>query len=582
MQKSIRSRGERGENTKLPYLQRGRMCKALLFLAFLLCCGTTALFATDWTVLVYMAADNDLSSFAVENIIQMESAVQAENLKLVVQVDLPELGAKRYLIQENQSPGIGSSVLQNLGTIDSGDPMQLQDFIRWGFGRYPSQHKMLIIWSHADSWYKSPKYIAPDQDSGNVIGVANGELASALSAGPKLDILLFDACSMQSIEIVHTLRHYADIIVGSADQVPVQGFPYSEIVPVLAGNPELLAAKLPKLYTDSYLPGSANNPSNYYYTTTCSAVKTDKADDFYQAFKDFSRALRPVAGDLAAIREELFEMNSGYADVDLTQFLTRIHEAGLTDSVPLLAMLEEMILASSYTMPWPETDLSSLALWYPDIRYNLNAAWKTYMKMEFGKTGWLSLVNLALGKDIIPPESPVLSRQYSHFGKLFLQLKAPVDVDSLYYRLESEALSFDIFPKAYAEDFELSFDIAANGSYTIYAIDRAQNISQALTGDYSHDPLKYSLLIYPNPISDLRLAFLKWYGEESKDESVSLKLYNIKGQKLIHYHFEVPSQNPGMLKLDQVPGLSELAQGIYLLELNSGGKKMHKKLTILY
>ena len=558
------------------------MRKAILLLVLLLSCGSTALFATDWTVLVYMAADNNLSTFAVEDIIQMESAVQAENLKLVVQVDLPKIGAKRYLIKENQAPGIGSTVLQNLGTIDSGDPNQLKDFIRWGFNRYPSQHTMLIIWSHADSWYKSPKYIAPDEGSGNVIGVANGELADALNGGPKLDILLFDACSMQSIEIVHLLRNHADIIVGSADQVPVYGFPYDAIVPVLAGDPEILAAKLPKLYTDSYLPGTPNNPYLGYYITTCSAVKTERAEDFYQAFKDFSRALRPVAGELATIREELFEMNSGYADVDIVQFLKRIHEAGLIDSKPLLNLLKEMILASSYTLPWPETDLASLALWYPDIRYNLNAAWKTYMKMEFGKTGWLSLVNLALGEDSTPPASPELIRQFTRFGKIYLQLKAPMDVDSLYYRLESGNLSFEVFPRAYAEEFELSFEVMTDGSYRVYAIDRANNVSTALTGEYNYETPEPTLIIYPNPITDLSLAFLEWYHETSKDESLSLNLYNLKGQKVINYRFNVPSQNPGMLKLDWVPGLSELAQGIYLLELKSGDKKMRKKLTILY
>lgn len=558
------------------------MLKARFLLIFLLVCVSTALFATDWTVLVYMAADNDLSSFAVENILEMESAIQAKNLKLVVQVDLPVQGATRYLIKKNSHPWIGSSVLQELGTIDSGDPGQLKDFMRWGFARYPSEHKMLIIWSHADSWYKNPKYIAPDQGSGNVIGVANGELSSALKGGPKLDILLFDACSMQSIEIVQTLRHYADIIVGSADQVPVNGFPYSTIIPILAGNPELLAAKLPKLYTDSYLPGSENNPSMGYYTTTCSAVRTDKSADFYLAFRDLSRALRPVAGELAAIREELFEMNSGNADVDLQQFLTRINEAGLVDCAPVLTILQEMILASSYTLSWPETDLCSLALWYPDIRYNLDAAWKIYMQMEFGKTGWLSLVNLALEGDKTPPASPELISQYAHFGKLYLRLKAPVDVDSLYYHLESGDLNLDIFPTAYAEEFEFSFAFADDGGFSIYAIDQANNVSLPLTREYSYDPPQYALSIYPNPIRDLRNAFLQWYGGESKSEALSLNLYNIKGQKLINHHFDAPSQSPGMLKLDSVPGFAGLAQGIYLLELNSGGKKMHKKLTILY
>ncbi|MDY0127522.1 MAG: T9SS type A sorting domain-containing protein, partial [Candidatus Cloacimonadaceae bacterium] len=129
---------------------------------------------------------------------------------------------------------------------------------------------------------------------------------------------------------------------------------------------------------------------------------------------------------------------------------------------------------------------------------------------------------------------------------------------------------------------ELSFDFSTDGSYSIYAIDRSDNVSSPLTGDYSYEPPQSALLIYPNPIRDIRSAFLEWFFEQSKDESVSLRLYNIKGQRLIDYRFNVPSQSPGMLKLDLVPGLSGLAQGIYLLELNSGGRKMHKKLTILY
>jgi hypothetical protein len=540
------------------------------------------LYAEDWTVLVYMAADNDLASFARQNLEQMEEPEQPQGLKLVVQVDLPEVGAKRYLIQQNPEPGISSPEIQTLGSIDSGDPDSLKDFILWGFDRYPAARKMLIIWSHANSWYKSPKYIAPDQETGNMIGVANKELSQALMGTPHLDILLFDACSMQSIEIMYELKDKADIIVGSADLVPVNGFPYIEMIPLFEGDPEILASQIPQLFTDSYLPGTANNPSMGYLITTCSAVKTSTLSDFYDAFTEFSRVLRPQAAHLALLREQLFEMNSGYADVDLRQFLQRLKQEQIIDTSQLLGMLDDMILASSYTLPWIESDLSSIALWYPDVRINLNNAWRIYMKLDFAKTGWLSLVNLALGADNTPPQAVELLSQDIRFGRVYLRLKAPLDVDSLYYRLQSDHAGFELYPAAYATEFELDFGIDKDGSYQIFAIDRAGNESEALSGTYLYQVPQAAILIRPNPVRDPRTAYLEWYHEAAKDQALTLTLYNLRGQCVLRQSIDVPNQTPGMLKLDQVSGFASLQRGIYFLELRSAELKLRRKLTILY
>jgi len=540
------------------------------------------LYAEDWTVLVYMAADNDLELFARQNLEQMEESVQPQGLKLVVQVDLPEVGAKRYLIQHNPESGISSPEIQTLGSIDSGDPDSLKNFVLWGFDRYPASRKMLIIWSHADSWYKGTKYISVDQETGNVIGVANKELSQALTGTPHLDILLFDACSMQSIEIMYELKDKADIIVGSADLVPVNGFPYREMIPLFDGDPDILASQIPQLYTDSYLPGTANNPSMGYLITTCSAVKTSALTDFYAAFREFSRALRLKAAHLAPLREQLFEMNSGYADVDIWQFLLRLKQEQIIDTSDLLGRLDDMILASSYTLPWIESDLSSIALWYPDVRINLDNAWQTYMKLDFAQTGWLSLVNLALGGDDTPPQALELLSQDIRFGRVYLRLKAPLDVDSLYYRLQSDDTSFERYPSAYATEFDLDFGIDQDGSYRIYAIDRAGNESEALSGSYLYQAPQATILIRPNPIRDHRTAYLEWYYDATEEHDLTLTLYNLRGQRILRHSFTSPNQSPGILKLDQVSGFVSLPRGIYFLKLESAELKMRRKLTILH
>lgn len=317
-----------------------------------------------------------------------------------------------------------------------------------------------------------------------------------------------------------------------------------------------------------------------YYRTTCSAVKTAELEDFYQAFGAFSELIWPQAESMAPIRKDLFEMNSGYADVDIRQFLTRLDEAGLIDISALLSRLDDMILGSSYTLPWVETDLCSIALWYPDVRINLDWAWKVYIKLAFPKNGWLSALNQALGADLTAPEMPQLSTQYQRFGNLWLDVQAPADIDSLYYRLESDHASFDIFPAAYASAFELSFPIDGDGSYRLYAIDRSANRSEALTGNYSYEAPQKDMLIRPNPIRDTRLAYLEWYPLENKSESVNVTLYNLKGQNVLSKKLQ-SAGGYGILKLDEIPGFSDLALGVYILELKTPAGKMRKKMTIL-
>ncbi|HOZ02126.1 MAG TPA: clostripain-related cysteine peptidase, partial [Candidatus Syntrophosphaera sp.] len=172
--------------------------KFCLLLALLYC---ASLCAENWTVLVYMAADNNLWQNAALDVNDMESVDIPSNLKLVVQTDMPDSspypGGQRRLIRKDTYPQISSPVLADLGPIDSGDPQTLINFVNWGFQHYPSERKMLVIWGHGDNWFKAdePKWICPDDGSGSLISVCNGELRSALTGIPQLDILLFDACS---------------------------------------------------------------------------------------------------------------------------------------------------------------------------------------------------------------------------------------------------------------------------------------------------------------------------------------------------------------------------------------------------
>jgi hypothetical protein len=64
-------------------------------------------------------------------------------------------------------------------------------------------------------------------------------------------------------------------------------------------------------------------------------------------------------------------MNTGYADVDVKQLLIRLQNHGSRKLIPILNLWNEHVLASGFTLPYPETDIGTAALWFPDIRFNM-------------------------------------------------------------------------------------------------------------------------------------------------------------------------------------------------------------------
>lgn len=133
-----------------------------------------------WTILVFMAADNDLDRYAVKDIHEMERLGSNSDLSLVVQIDRrgggPEGTARRGLITKNEnwekySPIVTSS-LEDIGETNTGDPAVLADFIIWGIANFPAQHYGLVIWNHGSGWKPEFLYEAASKTAGNEISSA--------------------------------------------------------------------------------------------------------------------------------------------------------------------------------------------------------------------------------------------------------------------------------------------------------------------------------------------------------------------------------------------------------------------------
>ncbi|MEM9777369.1 MAG: hypothetical protein AAF902_22515, partial [Chloroflexota bacterium] len=91
----------------------------------------------DWTILIYIAADNSLDEAAIFNLNQMEAADFGDDIQVIVQLDRaadkPWSDTRRYRIFPDDNPiTVTSEPLTEIGELNMGDPSVLADFIQWG------------------------------------------------------------------------------------------------------------------------------------------------------------------------------------------------------------------------------------------------------------------------------------------------------------------------------------------------------------------------------------------------------------------------------------------------------------------
>jgi hypothetical protein len=111
----------------------------------------------NWTILVYAAGDNDLSSEAFKDMREMEKYGSKEGeVEIIVLVDSLKEQAKLYKIIKDEKwdrfTPIISVPIKELGEINMGEASTLIEFIEDGILDYPADKYALIIWNHGSGW----------------------------------------------------------------------------------------------------------------------------------------------------------------------------------------------------------------------------------------------------------------------------------------------------------------------------------------------------------------------------------------------------------------------------------------------
>ncbi|MGZ6251354.1 MAG: clostripain-related cysteine peptidase [Candidatus Chromulinivorax sp.] len=234
-----------------------------------------------YTIIMYIAADNDLHPYAWKNIKQMELVGSNENINIIVQLNTPGYftPTKRYLIKNGRRlliPADGNSPTQKL---NSGSPYTLIDCVAWAMKYYPADNLILNLWDHGSGVFdpgtiktinsvdlfkfnETTKMLELNRqvEYANLISkdeqemyrqngrgicfddtyksyLSNQDLTFALHeiqykvlGGKKIAVLWFDACLMAMLEVADACKESVDYFVASQEVEFASGSKYDTVL----------------------------------------------------------------------------------------------------------------------------------------------------------------------------------------------------------------------------------------------------------------------------------------------------------------------------------------------------------------
>lgn len=337
--------------------------------------------ATAWTVMVYIDGDNNLEEYVVKDIESELSALGSNaDVNVVCIADRgPGYDKSRGNWQGTLlyycAPGMLADVpsaVADWGERDMGDPQTLKDFVAWTKTNYPANHYLLAFWDHGYCWYPGYYIIRDETSAGDSLD--DDEQVAAMRVVGGVDVVGWDACQRQMIEVATDWKPFALAMAGSEDYTNWEGIQYDKVIADLRATPGMTAQQVSDDIAKTALGDSVTFSSvalDARFTTLLTAV-----DQWAIALKNglptyasaFQSAWRNTLGFTDANEKDLYDaayqINAKVADATIKAKCDAVMSA----------------CQSAVTYNWTNGSRSyrnahGLAIWWPKSRRYLNPNW---------------------------------------------------------------------------------------------------------------------------------------------------------------------------------------------------------------
>ncbi|MBT9585122.1 membrane protein insertion efficiency factor YidD [bacterium] len=382
--------------------------------------------AKDWTVLVYMDGRNRLATSSLQALNKMEQIGSNDRVNVVVQSTIEPhwrelhkdgmqaIPTRRYYVQRDDRPDQITSPI--VGQLDASVPLSeqsLADFIQWGMKNFPSERTMVVIKKHGAGFAR----IAGSEGEADRAPLSARETRNALeqvrqATGKGVDVVAFDSCSMQQMEVAYQLKDVAKVMTGSPEDIVASIYPYGTILDGLTRHPEMNERQLGRWVVDAHkiAVGRAIH----------SAADLSKLAQFGQAMRSFTASVveQKVARDVlytAMLNSK--SMEAGDSDAlqfnfrDLGGFLQQIAgDERVPQSVRDTAQEARQSMSDSILKHYATSGRERLKR---PTGYSTFLPWKaltpevkaSYAQLDYVKdTGWLELLDYTFSSGL--PTAP--------------------------------------------------------------------------------------------------------------------------------------------------------------------------------
>ena len=361
------------------------------------------------TVLVYMAAENNLASFAEEDLEEMKAGSKSlrKDQNLVIYVDRAGSNKTPYLARIYNGELV-DTLYMSKGI--AADPKVLLYALKQTKTVYPAQSYGLVLWGHASGWLISENTVMSSRAYGGSTGDGSStspgrywmnipEMADAISSAmgnDKLKFIFGDCCNFGAIEIAYELRNITEYVIGSPAEIPDMGATYDLLVPDMFIENDNFHRQMIDHYYNYYIEVYQTQQSRYYnripgdlngYSVPLSAIKTSELENLASST---SRILGTIAdkvsstGNLNLENQTYYGIYSGYNhSYDMNAVLKA--NASISDYNTWFAAYQKAVPYCRYSAKWmsissqlinnmdafisTEDDCGCISMFFPGLRY---------------------------------------------------------------------------------------------------------------------------------------------------------------------------------------------------------------------
>jgi len=193
----------------------------------------------SWTIMIYLDGDNDLCKYAMQKMDEIKEINLKNGINVIVLLDEKgENNTHCYIFGENKEGEVQINNICNSwkNEVNMGNPSTLLSFVSYSMINYPAKNYLLEMWGHG----YGQKGMCNDETSYDRLTIP--EIASALTKAKEernseIDILVLTACYMGDTKCIQELGNTSKYIIGSTDEMPASGLPYTVIFDYLIEKP---------------------------------------------------------------------------------------------------------------------------------------------------------------------------------------------------------------------------------------------------------------------------------------------------------------------------------------------------------